>query len=62
MSSIAIAVPAEGTIQALDLNEIDLVSGGTVVIGRAFYWAGVAYTIKAMAETAYDVGYWVGSH
>lgn len=50
------------SIIALNENEIDALSGGTVVIGRVFYWAGVVQTIQWAGKVAYDAGVWVGSH
>lgn len=47
-------------IQEINADEIEQVSGGYAT--QVFYWVGVYYTIKQLGESAYDVGYWVGSH
>jgi hypothetical protein len=42
--------------------EIAEVSGGTVLVGRVFYWAGVVQTAEWVIENAYEAGKWVGEH
>ena len=45
-----------------DTFELNAVGGGTVLIGRVFYWGGVIQTIQWAGELAYEAGHWVGEN